>query len=592
MAFRNRLALFLIVTLIAVQGLTAVLVYGVLRDRLIDQGKQELRAATRAFKRDLDSLAGRASDAVDVLALDYPFRQAIAQRDHDTALSVLRNHGLRVDASRMILVDLDGSISVDTAAPAGTAAPPEIFPLQGLLHEAARSGHASALASLGQTICWTVVVSVRAPIPIGFIAACIPIDRTVLSNLTTLSPLVMSVALSNRPGDLKHAIAVADEVKTATITGKENLTLTTVLSMVEGSPPIIATFTYPLDEALRPYRALLLPMLLVLAGALAAALIGAVLIAHGLSRPLGALAQTATRIAGGDYTAPPRMTRRDEVGQLAAALSTMVEAVSQREAALTTTLRALETARDEAVQANNAKSQFLANMSHELRTPLNAVIGFGEVMQGEHLGPLGATAYQTYTTHIVDSGRHLLALVEEMFDLVKVEAGTFTLSHQTTQSGALIGEAAKLLEPAADAAGVRLVLHGETQTWPALEADPLKLKQVFINLIGNAIKFTPARGTVSISCNTTDTALTIRVVDTGIGMSAEEIPLIVKPFYRIASAYNGRYQGAGLGLPLAKAIVEGHGGSLRIESAPGEGTSVFVTLPLRAAGSGKASEAA
>ena len=590
MPFRNRLALFLIITLIAVQGLSAILVYGVLRDRLIDQGKQELRVATRAFKRDLDSLAGRAADAVEVLALDYPFRQAIAQRDHETALSVLRNHGLRVDASRMIVIDLDGTISVDTAA--GALRSHETFPLQGLLHEAAKSGRAAALAALGQTICWTVVVPVRAPIPVAFIAACIPIDRTVLSNLTTLSPLPMSVVLSREASIPARTLAYEDQVETVTSGGKENLTLTTVLSTAEGSPPITATFTYPLNEALRPYRAIILPMLLVLAGALATALTGTVLIAHGLTRPLEALAQTAKRIEAGDYTAPPQVIRRDEVGQLASSLSTMVEAVRQREAALTATLRALEAARDEAIEANSAKSKFLANMSHELRTPLNAVIGFGEVMQREFLGPLGSAPYHDYARHIVDSGRHLLALVEEMFDLVKVEAGRLTLSCQATQTGLVIAEAAKLLEPAAEDAGVRLAIHGEAESWPAVNADPLKLKQVFINLIGNAIKFTPAAGTVSVSFHVAETALTIRILDTGIGMSASEIPLIVKPFYRVASAYNGRYQGAGLGLPLAKAIVEAHGGTLHIESAPGEGTAVFVTLPLWRADSGNTSEAA
>ena len=603
MGFRNRLLLFLIVTLIAVQSMTAVVVYGVLRDRLIDQGKQELRAATRAFKRDLDSLSARVSDMVEVLALDYPFRQAIAQRDHDTALSVLRNHGLRVGASRMILIDLDGTITADTQ-PQQPRQMHGVFPYQELLREAATTGRGSALASFGQTVCWTVVVPVLAPIPIAFVAACIPVDQTFLSNLTTLSPLPMSVALSVLPrGDsdalvaphpdrltLVHS-ATDDKVSTISAKGQEFLVLTTRLDTVAGSAPVDATFSYPLADALRPYRAFLAPMLAVLAGALAVAVSGTVLIAHGLTRPLEQLALTAKRIAGGDYTRPPVIPQRDEIGQLSSALTTMVEAVSQRESALTDTMHAYEIARDEAIAANTAKSKFLANMSHELRTPLNAVIGFGETMQGEIMGPL-SIVYRDYSKHIVESGRHLLALVEEMFDLVKVEAGKLTLARRSTETGLLVKEAIMLLEPSAQTAGVILSLVGDAATWPKLVADPLKLKQVFLNLIGNAIKYTPKAGTVSVSCAIGTDAAVFRVADNGIGMNADEIPNVVKPFYRVSSAYNGKYQGAGLGLPLAKAIVELHGGSLDIESVPNLGTTVVVTLPQLGTGAAAATEAA
>src|SRR5262249_51860669 len=139
---------------------------------------------------------------------------------------------------------------------------------------------------------------------------------------------------------------------------------------------------------------------------------------------------------------------------------------------------------------------------------------------------------------------------------------------------------------------VTLHLSSNIETWPELTGDAVKLKQVFINLIGNAVKFTPPGGKVAISCAIEGNVARVRIRDTGIGMRAEDVPLVLQPFYRITSAFNARYQGAGLGLPLAKAIVELHGGTLTIETAPNAGTSVIFTLPLDTAASADAGRAA
>ena len=136
-----------------------------------------------------------------------------------------------------------------------------------------------------------------------------------------------------------------------------------------------------------------------------------------------------------------------------------------------------------------------------------------------------------------------------------------------------------MLHPTAEAAKVEIIVEGAPSAWPALQGDPVKLKQVFVNLLGNAIKFTPAGGRVTVSGEFDNAWLRIRISDTGVGMRAEEIPLVVQPFYRTTSAYDAKHQGAGLGLPFAKAVVELHGGSLAIESRPGSGTTVTITLP-------------
>jgi two-component system cell cycle sensor histidine kinase PleC len=295
-----------------------------------------------------------------------------------------------------------------------------------------------------------------------------------------------------------------------------------------------------------------------------------------------ALAAAARRIEAGDYRPPPAISGHNELGQLSAALASMVQAVSQREAALTAAVADREAARDAALRANEAKSQFLANMSHELRTPLNAVIGFAEMMRAQILGPLGAPRYCEYAEHVVVSGRHLLALVEDMLDLSKVEAGKLSIRRETLALAPLLEASLTMLRPLAEGEQVQLEVAGDFRRWPPIEGDPVKIKQVLVNIIGNAIKFTQAGGRVTITGELRQDALCVRITDTGIGMRAEDIPLVFKPFHRLQEAFDARHQGAGLGLPLAKAVVELHGGSLAIESALGKGTRVTITLPRSA----------
>src|SRR5207244_12871936 len=164
---------------------------------------------------------------------------------------------------------------------------------------------------------------------------------------------------------------------------------------------------------------------------------------------------------------------------------------------------------------------FLANISHELRTPLNAIIGFGEMMQYQILGPIGVPAYKEYAEHIHESGKHLLALVEEMLDLSKVEAGKLEIERVPTAPGPLLAESLVMLGPIAEAAEVNIVVEGDPSAWPVFQADPLKPKQVFVNLIGKAVKFTPAAGQVTVSGESPEPWLQIRISTSGIGVRPE-----------------------------------------------------------------------
>ena len=334
---------------------------------------------------------------------------------------------------------------------------------------------------------------------------------------------------------------------------------------------------------------------------LLAAIVAAILGARKFVRePIKGLLKVAAEWRNGNDSA--RAEVRDpgsEIGHLGAAFNAMADALAARHEAqkraeeelrhLNATLESRVEGRTiELANANKAKSMFLANISHELRTPLNAIIGFGEMMQHQILGPIGVPAYKEYAEHIHESGRHLLALVEEMLDLSKVEAGKLEIDRVPAAPGPLLAESLVMLRPMAKAAEVEIVTEGDPSGWPVFEADPVKLKQVFVNLIGNAIKFTPAGGQVTISSEVSEAWLQIRISDNGIGMRPEDIPLVVQPFYRASPVYDAKNQGAGLGLPFAKAVTELHGGTLGIESRVGKGTIVTVTLPLTAVSIGEA----
>lgn len=240
--------------------------------------------------------------------------------------------------------------------------------------------------------------------------------------------------------------------------------------------------------------------------------------------------------------------------------------------------RELERAHSRAEEANRAKSLFLANMSHELRTPLNAIIGFSDLMKNRIFGQLGSDQYDQYAQDINTSGHHLLELIDGILDLSKVEAGKLDPVFEPVDVGELLGECLRYFTVAGAEAGVSLEI--DIPELPVcITADRRMLRQVLLNLISNALKFTEAGGQVTVSVMVRDGAAVIRVNDTGIGIAPEDMSKVMEPFGQVEGGLNRRFDGTGLGLPLSEALVTVLEGSLSIESTVGVGTAVTISLP-------------
>jgi two-component system, cell cycle sensor histidine kinase PleC len=236
-------------------------------------------------------------------------------------------------------------------------------------------------------------------------------------------------------------------------------------------------------------------------------------------------------------------------------------------------------ARRRAEAANFAKSRFLATMSHELRTPLNAILGFSEVMKGELFGAHAVESYKEYSNDIHASGQHLLMLINEILDLSRIEAGHFDLKEEQVALTYLVQDCQRLLRLRAKKRQITIEEAIEPNL-PRIWADERALRQVILNILSNAIKFTLQGGTIKIKIGwTTSAGQYVSVRDSGPGIPEEEIPLVMSSFGRGSQAQKNAEEGSGLGLPIAKGLIELHGGSFRLKSKPHEGTEVIVIIP-------------
>jgi cell cycle sensor histidine kinase DivJ len=253
--------------------------------------------------------------------------------------------------------------------------------------------------------------------------------------------------------------------------------------------------------------------------------------------------------------------------------------ISERKAQETELMRT----RDEAESASRAKTQFLANMSHELRTPLNAVIGFSEILNRELFGSLGEARYRDYARLIHESGEHLLNVVNEILDMSKIEAGKFKIVREPFDVPSLVKSCCDLMRHTAEQRSLSLIMDVAPDI-PELPADKRACKQMLLNVISNAIKFTDPGGWVRVTARRKGGNVELSVADNGIGIAEQDLPKLGKPFVQANNSYDRSYDGAGLGLSVVKGLARLHGGRLELTSVLGEGTIVTIILPLEGSG--------
>ena len=371
-----------------------------------------------------------------------------------------------------------------------------------------------------------------------------------------LSDVMTKIAAFDQAGKASQGLQLAGESAEPLVEDIDGLTSDLVSSTLTETNALTAENRSAFDDSQRLFIAVA-----------AASVVLALMLGYILSLSLvGPIRRMETRLAGiasGDFSGRVEVPNRDELGSLAANINVMNEELGRL-------YQEVET-------ASRHKSEFLANMSHELRTPLNAIIGFSQVLREQMFGQLNEKQIE-YLDDILSSGQHLLNLINDILDLSKVEAGRMELQPNSFALADTLAASMVMVRERATRQGVALV----TEIDPAvglIEGDERKIKQVLFNLLSNAVKFTPQGGRITLSARATGEAVEIAVSDTGVGISAEDQGRIFDEFYQVGPAKT--QEGTGLGLALTKRLVELHHGELRVESAPGAGSTFTVVLPLR-----------
>ena len=383
---------------------------------------------------------------------------------------------------------------------------------------------------------------------------------------------------ASAPGEPALPPVRRDSLPTATFHTRPDVGRTIVGEAAIGGTPWIVVLETPVSTVHVRGRATLVQLALLSLLLIAGGAVLSWLISRRVTRPLGSLTAAAEAIARGDEARRVEVEGSDEIGRLAASFNQMASEVASSRRELERRIGEAEQARAEAERASRAKSDFLAVMSHELRTPLNAIGGYAQLLELGIHGPV-TDAQRDALARLGRSQAHLLRLINDVLSFAKVDAGQVQYAVEDVPLEECLAGIEPMVAPQVRTKGLTFTCRAGGEPPLVARADPDKLRQVVLNVIANAIKFTPTGGLVEVECGADEDRVQIRVRDTGVGIPAERLPHIFEPFVQGERALNRPHDGVGLGLAISRDLALGMGGELTVESRVGEGSVFTIWLP-------------
>lgn len=606
-SLKNKVIFLVFVLFALIFVLTLVSVYTSARQLVEEQIQGRLHVGKGIFNNKLALLKRKLESNAATIADDWALRKAIGQGvDKKSLLSIIINHSQRVSADAAILLDPDGKILASTINLNDSS----LEQLNSLLSSDATPTKAK-LCLLDMQWFFIAAAPVEAPIQVGWLLIARRLDTSFLAAISTLTGLEIGVIssgehttdLSTQPqasiignqlnlDELTSNDSNAPDVRIVSTQSQEYIVLPHPVKNIAGINLVVLLYD-SLSKAMAPFMRFWLSLIPVFVIGVIVALVGAFSIAKGVTKPIEKLLEAVRLISRGRYANTIDLSYSGEIGNLAKEFDTMQHAVMAREQKIIQQAKALEETNEIRLQgelakkekqvaeaATKAKNQFLANMSHEIRTPLSAIVGFSEILQDP---TIDQDERDNAAKTIHRSSHHLLNITNDILDVSKIEAGKIVLEMMPASLFEILAELEMFSKITAKAKKLKFELCYEFPLPETFKTDPTRLKQILFNLSDNAIKFTKhGKVTIKVSLDTTLNWLIFSIIDSGIGMTPSQLEKLFTTFEQADSATTRKFGGTGLGLFISKELAEMLGGSIEVESKPGEGSQFHVRLPIEA----------